>query len=277
MRQVIYYTKQYESLNDSSTTDPNVSTDKPRVKFDQSNPIYGFDWDVEMWFGFSVRLASDYVPDIATVNNPGSTIVWVLNGGASFTQMHINRQRREGDSIEKWWLSYQINATAVADMDGDGPSPKTTYVDLGATSADKGMWTDFVIRVRLNPFTVATNPGAAGIANAKNKLYLGNRGILQIWKGTGDYTSGTNRVMTRLYSRVNQPVGGVPHTTLKLIPSHRMYKYGWKKNPTTSTAPIYQGFDEIRWGFGDATVAASKGQSRASVSSDVAPSNEVLV
>jgi hypothetical protein len=275
MRQAIYYTKDYKTINDSSA--PAADDDKPRVKFDQSNAVYSFPWDTEMWFGFSIRLSDSYVPEVGSTNNASTTMVWVINtGSASGTQLTLTRQRRQGTSTERWWAVYQINATSVADMDGDGASPGTTYADLGETSDDIGLWTDFVIRVRFNPFTTATNPASAGIANGANQLYQGNRGILQIWKGTGAYTTGKNRQMTRLYSRVNLPVGGVPGAGMTLVPSHRMYKFGWKFNPTSSTAPVYQGFDEIRYGFGDATLAATKGQSRATVSSDVAPSNEVL-
>ena len=272
MRQVIYYTKQYECLNRG--TDPNVSLDKPRVKFDQFNSVYRFEWDQEVWEGFSIRVPLDHVGDIATQGNGGGNMVWVLNAGDDFSQAMLRMGCASGENVEKWWFAYQVNRTSVGDLNIDGATPPNYFVDLGSTSADKGLWTDFVFRYRLNPFLVATNASTVG---GKNQVYQGNQGILQIWKGTGaaDPITG-NRTMTRFCNIVNAPVGGVPHATAKLQVSHRSYKGGWKKNPTTSTAPIYLGWDEIRWGFADSTVAASKGQSRASISSDVSPSGEVL-
>jgi hypothetical protein len=276
MRQAIYYSKQYECLNGGTDVGTVGANDNPRVKFDQYNTVYGFDWDTEVWFGFSIRLANNYVPDVASTDNGSASLIFVINEGsaADLTQLTMARFRKSGDSVEKWWLNFQINDSALADMGLTGGT--TTNVDLGSTTPDIGKWTDFVIRVRFNPFSTTTNPAVAGISGAKNQTYQGNQGILQVWKGEGAVDSNGNRTMTRKYSRLNLPVGGVPSATAKLYPSHRIYKYGWKKNATTSTAPIYQGFDAIRWGFGDATYAASKGQSRASVSSDVSPSGEVL-
>lgn len=284
MRQAIYYTKQYEVVNGglddgASPPLPASSLDKPRVMFDQSNSVYQFEWDQEVWHGFSIFLPLSHVGDIATKGNAGGTMVWVLNADSSFSQMILDRYCATGETSEKWWFNYQVNADAVADLDEDGPAPKTQHVDLGVTSADRGKWTDFVFRYRLNPFSTTTNASSVG---GKNQVYQGNKGILQIWKGTGAVQSNGNRTMTRFVNLVNTPIGGVPHSVNKLQVSHRMYKYGWKKNATTTTYSgltnpgLYHGWDEIRWGFGDTTVAASKGQSRASVSSDVSPSGEVL-
>ena len=271
MRQALYYDKQYESIN--GATDQNYDLDKPRVRYEQSGGIYQFEWDQELWCGFSVRLPSTYQDDVATKNHQGGTALWILNAGPDNTQLSLHRYAIAGQTVEHWWVMHQDNDTAVVDMNQTQNASGTVFYDLGAITADKGKWTDFVFRVRINPFTVATNASSVG---GKNQVYQGNKGILQLWKGTGAVNLNGNRTMSRLINKVNQPIGGVPHATLKLRLSHRMYKYGWKKNPTNVTTPIYQAFDAIRWGFADAGVASGYGQSGPTTAADVSPSGEAL-
>jgi hypothetical protein len=114
------------------------------------------------------------------------------------------------------------------------------------------MWTDFVIRFRENPFSVDTNPAKAGIPNAMDKLYEGNKGILQVWKAEGPVDSRGNRKMSLKLDLVNTPVGRVPHATDKRVLSFRIYKYGWKNAETDVKGPVWFGFDEIRLGFANA-------------------------
>jgi hypothetical protein len=82
-----------------------------------------------------------------------------------------------------------------------------------------------------------------------NRMYEGNRGILQVWKGTGDTDADGNRKMQLMIDKVNSPVGLVPHATTKIIHHWRIYKFGWHSNPTTLTHPVWFGFDEIRQGL----------------------------
>ncbi len=135
---------------------------------------------------------------------------------------------------------------------------------------DLGKWTDFVVRYRANPFSTTTNPATAGIPGSKNQTYAGNKGILQVWKAEGPVGASGNRTMVRKFSKVNAPVGLVPHKSDRLMHTWRIYKYGWKRFPTHVKGPIWIGFDEIRTGLvgRDGTTYADVNPSGASCSSD---------
>jgi hypothetical protein len=149
--------------------------------------------------------------------------------------------------------------------------------DLGPVSADMGKWSDFVFHYRFNPFSTATNPAAIGIADSRNKLYEGNKGILQVWKAEGAVDSSGNRAMAMKVDKVNQPVGLVPHSTENIRHYWRIYKFGWHSNPTTLTHPIWFGFDEIRQGLvaRDGTTFADVAPSGAPCTSNCGPTETV--
>ncbi len=72
---------------------------------------------------------------------------------------------------------------------------------------DLGKWTDFVIRFRVNPFSVATNPAKAGIPDSIDQVFEGNKGIFQLWKSEGNVDGQGNRKMVLKIDKVNTPVG----------------------------------------------------------------------
>jgi hypothetical protein len=55
--------------------------------------------------------------------------------------------------------------------------------------------------------------------------------------------------MVRKFSKVNAPVGLVPHQSDRLMHTWRIYKYGWKNFTTHVKGPVWIGFDEIRHGL----------------------------
>ena len=151
-----------------------------------------------------------------------------------------------GQTQAHWVLQYVVD-----DKNVQGPRGERRSVVLAPVEADKGKWTDFVIRYRSNPFSVDTNPSKKGIPNSNNRLYRANKGILQIWKSQGSVLANGSRKMVRKFSINNAPVGQVPGTIQGeslLRFSLRVYKYGWQREATSVAGPVWLGFDEFRYG-----------------------------
>ena len=168
--------------------------------------------------------------------------MFAINSGPSATLLGLTQYVPSGEKTARWFLRLQTSDSTATES-GDYA---TEWFDLGSIVPDLGKWTDFVFRVRSNPFTRATNPFQAGIPNSRDQTYEANRGILQIWKSEGD-----SREMALKVDRVNTPVGLVPLESDGLLIRFQMYKYGWRRNPTTVKGPVWVGFDEIRYGITD--------------------------
>lgn len=253
--------KDYNILSDGTVGDISGTNDKPRWGFEFSNAVYTWDYDTEWWMGFSIRIPANFDHDNPSkANKSACMILETVAESASRGFFGIDIRARTSNVASDWVLNLHTDATSVSE---GGANEVHDTVTLGPCDDDVGRWTDFVIRSRANPFTVDTNPYLAGIPNSKNQLYQGNKGILEIWKSTGT----TTRAMTKVFSRVNQPVGLVPHETSKFKWSVRAYKYGWKKEPTDADTPVWLGFDEIRFG---GTLAHNTGYS------DVHPDQEAM-
>ncbi len=148
-------------------------------------------------------------------------------------------------STANWYLQLQTNDKSA---EADHENTRKDILDLGSVVPDLGKWTDFVIRFRANPFSVATNPAKAGIPNSINQLFEGNKGVFQVWKSEGEVDDAGNRKMVLKVDRTNTSIGLVPSSVRTLAFSFRIYKYGWRRNPTTVKGPVWVGFDEIRFG-----------------------------
>jgi hypothetical protein len=122
---------------------------------------------------------------------------------------------------------------------------------------DIGRWTDFVFRIRINPYAagVTCNPstgvgtGCTAITGAINQSFTGGNGILQVWKSSG--TASPNRTMSLELDLTSTGVGLVPTEDIDYRYyqiSLRQYKYGWKTYTTDVTGPVHIGFDEFRFG-----------------------------
>jgi hypothetical protein len=258
IRSSLYKNKSYVELNGGAL-------DKPRSMIYLTNSLHRIDHDVEGYVGFSVYTPLNYEHETGTRTASGSVQLFALIDTPSRQFAALNQYVKNPYTEAHWWLLYWTDDKSVT-----GTDESKTVVDLGPVAPDLGKWTDFVIRFRSNPFSVATNPASKGIANSKNRTFAGNMGILQVWKAEGPVNPSGNRNMVRKFSKVNTPVGLVPHATGKLAHTWRIYKYGWKKNRTSVEGPIWFGFDEIRTGLvgRDGTTYADVNPSGASCSSD---------
>ncbi|MEX2123305.1 MAG: heparin lyase I family protein [Woeseia sp.] len=222
----------------------NVGLSKPRTSLNFGNDVYRFDHDVEEWIGFSVFLPNDYEHETENVGLILSEIT--TDSSAQFLKLLVGS--RNGDKESHWYFNYRTSNSSVT-------NGNETVVDLGSIEPDKGKWTDFVLRVRSNPFSVDTNPAASGIRNAKDRMYKGNKGIIQVWKAAGPVMDKMgNRKMVNKIDEVNKPVGLVPGATQgesKIAHSIRAYKPGWQGHNNASTSvvgPIWIAWDEVRFG-----------------------------
>ncbi|MFY4731342.1 fibronectin type III domain-containing protein [Nitrospira sp. BLG_2] len=258
LKQVLWYDSEYECLN--GTVDDGVappvpagSKDKPRIKYSLGNSAYNYDWDREVWVGFALYTHPNHVHDIATRAHQGGGYHFWVNAGNGLTQFYLTTFARPttnpgnytgglGGNTEYWFLGYQVNATAVADMVQQAGSPRTFYNAM--TSRDSG-WTQWMLRYRVNPFAGSgtINPSLT-ITGAKNKTYTGNKGIMQVWHKKEGASSWTKAV-----DIFNAPFGGVPSATELLGMDFGKYDYGWKKNATTFPNWRYTAKNSIRWGF----------------------------
>jgi len=209
-----------------------------------SDPVHRFDYDTEGFLGFSIYVPLNYEHETGTYGIPGAIQLLSIKEPNSADRVFLVLEQfvPKGSNKARWFLSY------VTD-DKSTDSGEQTKIDLGPVESDIGKWTDFVIRFRENPFVVETNPASLGIPMARNQVYAGNKGILQLWKAEGPADDKGNRQMVLKVNKVNTPVGRVPHATERRVVNFRTYKYGWKSNPTDVNGPIWFGFDEIRLGF----------------------------
>jgi hypothetical protein len=237
LRSAIYYTKDYRPINDGTT-------DRPRSMIYLSNEVHHVPYDTEGFIGFSVYTPLNYEHEVGTKGDAGGVTLFSMNSTPSRTFFALKQFVPSGKSEAHWWLVYHVDDSSTEES-----ADARVAVDLGPVRADIGKWTDFVIRYRANPFSVSTNPAAKGIPNAKDETFGGNLGILQVWKAEGSSDSSGNRGLVMKLDKVNTPVGLVPHESDEMMLTWRVYKYAWKKNPTSVKGPIWFGFDEIRHGL----------------------------
>jgi hypothetical protein len=233
LRSVIDKNKNYLALN-------NYTRDKPRNGFRMTTVSQRLEFDEEGWVGFSIFLPSNWEHEQGVNDHRGGTSLFVINATPSASFVSMTQYVPKGQTKAHWHVRLHLSDTTATESGG---SYSTEWINIGSVEPDLGKWTDFVFRVRANPFTKTTNPAELGIPNSKDQTYEGNRGILQIWK-----SEGANRDMALKVSKVNTPVGLVPHATNLLEVRLQLYKYGWRENPTTVNGPIWVGFDEIRFG-----------------------------
>jgi hypothetical protein len=234
LRTAIYKTKDYTEWA------PNPE-DRPRLN--ASLVDHPFDFDVEMYIGFSIYLPSNLEIESGSgnrqnalyiVNTTPSATLWILNLSLSQT------------GTQNWAFRWWTDDSSVNESTG-----AENQVSLGEISPDRGKWTDFVIRYRLNPFTETTN--ASTISGGKNQSYDGNKGILQVWKSEGEVDGNGDRTMVLTSANiVDAPVGLVPKATAQPYHQFRQYKPQWKTTSGTVAGPSWIGFDAIF--FGDVLV-----------------------
>jgi len=237
IRTEVYSTKNYLDLND-------YAKNRPRSKIYMSDPSLRIDFDEEGYVGFSIYVPKDFQNELGVRDHRGESMLFEMGTDSSRTLMNLGVWVQGSATEAHWFLRTWTDDKTIQET-----ADKFQLMDLGPVSADMGKWSDFVFRYRFNPFSVATNPAAAGIPNSKNRSYEGNKGILQVWKAEGPVDGDGNRKMVMKVDKVNTPLGLVPPETEKIRHFWRIYKYGWLSNPTTLTHPVWFGFDEIRQGL----------------------------
>jgi hypothetical protein len=238
LRSEVFRDKDYLGLNDNKRN-------KPRSKIYLSNNKNEFEFDKEGFTGFSVFVPKNFENELGVRDHRGGAILFEMCTDSSRSLVNLGIWVQGNSTNEAhWFIRTQANPNSVNDS-----RDLEELIDLGPVGPDRGKWTDFVFRYRFNPFSVTTNPAEKGIAYAKDQVYEGNKGILQIWKAEGSEDSSGNRNLKLFVDKVNEPVGLVPHATTNIKSLWRIYKYGWLVNPTTLTHSVWIGFDEIRQGL----------------------------
>lgn len=240
LRSALYFDKDYSRLTHNSGCQCN----KPRSTIMMGHQDLRFEYDEEAFLGFSIFTPRNQENELGSKDHRGSNMLLSTKPNSSTrTQFVLTQYVGKSQNEMHWWLRYYVGDSSTQEIDG-----KSTWVDLGPVGPDRGRWTDFVIRFRFNPFLVDTNPVTQGIPNAMNKLFRGNKGILQVWKAEGGEDQNGDRSMILKIDKVNEPFGLVAHKSDRPHHSFRIYKYGWHEIPTTVTGPVWFGFDEIRFG-----------------------------
>jgi hypothetical protein len=243
LRSLIDFDKDY------SVYSGNGSKNKPRWTGTPPNDTE-FDYDTEAWHGISYFIPEGFEDETGTTGQQGENQLLDISedsgpsGGGFFIISVVvpdgkaNVGGIEGETAH--WVGKEFHSDTSTTLG------TIRYYDLGEVDPDKGKWTDFIIRSRVNPFSVSTN--ASTITGGKDHVYPGNKGILQVWKATGAVDGNGDRTMTLMIDRENEPVGMVPRDGYLIHTSVRQYKYGWHHNPTDVDGPVWIGYDEIRFG-----------------------------
>ena len=145
-------------------------------------------------------------------NNPGVP-------QANLLELSVSHVNADGpDMVWSFKMTLQGNGTSY------------TNGDFGPITNDIGLWTSWICKIRSHP----------------------SNGTYEVWKSTGPYTSGQRRAMTKVFSRVGQPVGYTPADG-NFQPGLKQYKFAWHQRPDTIDSIIqWIGFDSIRWGTEEA-------------------------
>lgn len=250
--------------------------DAPRSHLVLTTPAQEYLWDEEIWVGFSV-----YVPRTWEHDNKYKTddqahlsgiSVFASNASAASSHLSLRIHPSATSDFNEWTIKLvSTDATSITDK-------SSTFHSIGSIVPDLGKWTDFVFRIRFNPFSRRTNPAQEGISGARDQWYEGNRGILQVWKSSGNADSSGDRPMNLVFSQVNQPLGVVPRADRGLRLIFDMYKYSWQTFDTDPEGPIFMGYDEIRYGrtARDGTGFADVAPSGTPLTSDAVPEPPTL-
>lgn len=169
-----------------------------------------FNYGDEHWFSFSIFLPSNYHHESATDQGSRNQLLLVndIGGTAATNALEIHLEG-SGGAYDNYVLDQTHGGSGIV---------------LASTEEDVDLWTTFVIRIKCHS----------------------SEGISEIWKSTGPYTVGKQRAMTKLHSRINQPVGPV---VSQYQWWWRNYKFGWHHNSDTiESTVVWIGWDEIRYG-----------------------------
>lgn len=209
-------------------------------------------WDDVYWIGWSTYLPTNF--EVENGSNQGSVDNRTLQihgvgieSSAEWTNWRV-ATKTQSASEAHWLVEHLLRPSSPFG------SSTTTGIDFGPITDDRGEWTDWVVRYRLNPFSSQTTVTNGQYPGAVAGVYPGDNGIFEIWKTVG---SGGSRAMRKVYSLVNEPVGTPPSDFEggNKLWDFRMYKFGWKfigagAEPSGSTVsgPIHMMYDEMYFG-----------------------------
>ncbi|MBW2529759.1 MAG: hypothetical protein JRI23_36620 [Deltaproteobacteria bacterium] len=237
-RSAIYKTKDYELWD--GTDQAGDDTDRPRchhyprpVPDTLGNPKTVF--DTETWVGVSI-----YLPTNLESNSQRNMLCSVNSDGASTTHISFGLDYPEVGRGH-WGLRLWISDTLVVEN-----GATVHNVDGGSYAPDLGKWTDWVFRVRFNPFTESTNASSVNPLG-RDQVYPGNAGIIQVWKTTGDADASGHRQFVEITDGVlpiiDAPTGLVPNRDFDLEWSWRQYRPTWRREPNDMDGPSFIWWD----------------------------------
>ena len=217
----IWYQKDYACENGISGALGNAGKNKPRWTGAIGSGQHSLQ-DEEEWFGMAINLPSNYDHEETLTGVTSRNQIYYLADSSGSSTCEIHL-RGNGAGTDRW------------ELDHNGASG----VVLGSVADDVGKWTVFIIQVK---------PHATD-------------GILKIWKSTGAYTTGFERVDELVFDvGTGNQVGPSSGTTY--THNIRQYKGSWHFNTATIDSEVFWvGFDEIRFG----------GQNEATIFEDVHP------
>ena len=242
MRGRIYYNKDYSQTPPPSPHFGNSGINKSRMGITFLGSKDTVLYNEEFWVSFVFYVPSDYESETGVAGSNGVTLLFDVteNGGPSgcgFMTIGIARPNGHAgfDGVPGDFDQWMMQVTETDQKAQECDSSDETWYSLGAVT--KGAWNNFVVRFRINPFTVSTNPFNEGIDGAQDATFPADTGILQVW---------VDDVLQ--HDRVNEAVGAVPHATVSPDIDIRMYKFGWHRNPTSIIGPIEIGYGPVRYG-----------------------------
>ena len=197
---------------------PNLSNNKNKPRNALNPPSEAkYPYATENWLGWSMYVPSNQCDDTAGSDHQfGNQLMGGTGDGSSQSFLSLTYRTWQGSQNSHWVLRWGSNPT--------GPD-QVTMNDVSLGQVQKGVWTDFVFRIK--------------VENAAN----GGDGILQVWSNVA------GQVPELKFSRVGQPVGHAPGPDNDIKHTIRQYKYGWHHNSSTCTqGTMTFGYDEIRSG-----------------------------
>ena len=250
MESRLNWQKDYNQQNSAPAGSGGWPDDKPRCgfyPFKVNADVGAFGampvrWDKTFWMGMSIYVPTNWEHETLHLGNRDATswmIIPIAADTASTDWFHMHLWGKEAGKTE-WMIEWSLNQTGHPFI--TEPAYNTgvyTEIDCGnvVDDQDLGKWTDWVIKMRVNPFATTTDAGI--FTGCRPEIYQGNRGILEVWKtfGPNNYDGNGNRQFKKVFSRVNLPMGNVPRLGNSPRTTPRIYRGNWnpdgRRDPRT--------------------------------------------
>jgi hypothetical protein len=271
LKDTIWYHKPYDINGRVSTGNlkgGNSGHNKPRSQLTPPGESE-IDSDSVTRGGLSIYLPSDYADENGTDSGDSRNMFLVMgidgggkgmgnfgvgNPGGDIPTTDLLGNPTPGEAGNVWVWRERFNPLGFDSSNSSNPQT-VWWHNLGEIAGDKGLWTDFVFEWIWNPMSVTAAPSTI-LAGGSTRVHQAFNGRFKIWKSTGPYIDGTqDRKMTLIFDheihQLDHPfqTGTLPedgNDTVRFEP--RQYRFGWHRNPTSTTEPVTILWDEIRWG-----------------------------